>query len=101
MPPRSSATTGITVTTASASDATKMIVITRPSVSDRRSGAHRPSARSAIGVGDQDAVDGRQVRRVALTRHRAEQRVQPVEPDDLAGKILERPPSCCEQVEGG
>ena len=41
-PPRSLATTGITVTTASASDATKVIVRTRPTVSARRCGAHSP-----------------------------------------------------------
>jgi hypothetical protein len=41
-PPRSLATTGITVTTASASEATKVIVSTRPVVSARRCGAHSP-----------------------------------------------------------
>ena len=41
-PPRSRATTGITVTTASASDATKVIVSTSPAVSARACGAHSP-----------------------------------------------------------
>ena len=41
-PPRSRATTGITVTTASASEATKVIVSTSPMVSARRGGAHSP-----------------------------------------------------------
>jgi hypothetical protein len=41
-PPRSRATTGITVTTASASEATKVIVRTRPAVSARRCGAQSP-----------------------------------------------------------
>jgi hypothetical protein len=44
-PPRSRATTGITVTTASASDATKVMVRTRPAVSARRCGAQSPRAR--------------------------------------------------------
>jgi len=44
-PPRSRATTGMTVTTASASDATKVIVRTRPVVSARRCGAHKPGTR--------------------------------------------------------
>jgi len=49
-PPRSRATTGMTVTTASASDATKVMVRTRPAVSARRCGAHRPGTRpSSIG----------------------------------------------------
>ncbi len=47
-PPRSRATTGITVTTASASDATKVIVRTRPAVSARRCGAHSPRARPSL-----------------------------------------------------
>src|SRR5580704_8135604 len=41
-PPRSRATTGMTVTTASASDATKVTVRTRPTVSARRCGAINP-----------------------------------------------------------
>src|SRR5215471_12560570 len=45
-PPRSCAATGITVTTASASAATKVIVRTRPVVSARRCGTNSPSARS-------------------------------------------------------
>src|SRR5690242_1012203 len=46
-PPRSCAATGITVTTASASDATKVIVRTRPVVSARCRGANSPGARSS------------------------------------------------------
>ena len=42
-PPRSLATTGMTVTTARASEAMKVMVSTRPVVSVRRAGAHRPS----------------------------------------------------------
>src|SRR5580704_7840398 len=41
-PPRSRATTGMTVTTASASDATNVMVRTRPTVSARRCGAISP-----------------------------------------------------------
>ena len=47
-PPRSWAATGITVTTASASDATKVIDRTRPAVRARRCGAHSPSARPLL-----------------------------------------------------
>ena len=47
-PPRSSATTGITVEMASASKATSVIVRTSPSVSRRRSGAQTPSARAGL-----------------------------------------------------
>ena len=44
-PPRSRAATGITVTTASASDATKVTVRTRPTVSARAWGAQSPRSR--------------------------------------------------------
>ena len=54
-PPRSRATTGMTVTTASASEAMKVIVRTRPVVSVRRCGAHSPSA---AGMGS-EALRGR------------------------------------------
>ncbi len=47
-PPRSRATTGITVTTASASDATKVMVRTRPRVSALVCGAHSPLPRSSL-----------------------------------------------------
>ncbi len=43
-PPRSRATRGITVMTASASAATNVIVAVRPPVRGRRSAVHRPSA---------------------------------------------------------
>src|SRR5262249_26302634 len=46
-PPRSCAATGITVTTASASDATKVIERTRPVVSARCCGANSPGTRSS------------------------------------------------------
>ena len=42
-PPSSRATTGMTVTTASASAATKVMASTRPAVSARFGGAHKPS----------------------------------------------------------
>src|SRR3954452_25052418 len=101
IPPRSSATTGITVTTARASDATKVIVMTKPAVSERRAGAHRPSARSANGIGDDDAVHGGQVGRVALAGHGAQQGVEPIEADDLPRQVLERPTTGREQLERG
>lgn len=47
-PPRSLATTGITVTTASASDATKVTVRTRPAVSARVCGAQSPRSRPSF-----------------------------------------------------
>ena len=49
-PPRSSATTGITVEMASASKATRVIVMTSPSVRRRRDGTHRPSGPPSVGA---------------------------------------------------
>src|SRR5689334_19203991 len=54
-PPRSLATTGITVTTASASEATKVIVSTRPVVSARRCGAHSPPPTPVLSAAAVDA----------------------------------------------
>src|SRR5262245_40532507 len=48
-PPRSSATTGMTVAMASASNATSVMVRTRPAVRRRRAGAHTPSPAGAAG----------------------------------------------------
>src|SRR3954454_6780775 len=50
MPPRSSLIFGMTVAIANASNATRVIMSTRPSVNARRPGAHTPSRAPASSV---------------------------------------------------
>src|SRR5262252_1865333 len=95
-PPRSWAATGITVTTASASDATKVIDRTRPAVSPRVGGAQSPRTRPSLirrptvppvpaGLPQLcDHVCGQALGVLGLVEHRREQDQSGAGLDDLA-----------------